>query len=161
MVQIIQGERVCRQGRLAVGCSAAILDTTGQKMLLVRRADSGRWAVPGGYMEPGESFTEACVREVLEETGIRVQVGQLVAVYTSPHVLLDYSGENRFQLVVLHFAADAVGGELRASEETIEVGYFSREQIGHMEMSCFNRQRVDDGFAGRMATFVRDDFSLL
>lgn len=146
MVKIMQGERVCKQGRLAVGCSAAVLDSTGQNILLIRRSDSGRWAVPGGYMEPGESFTEACAREVLEETGANVRVGQLVAVYTSPHVLLDYSHENRFQLVVLHFAAEPVGGELRASEETIEVGYFSRAEIERMEMSGFNRQRVDDGF---------------
>jgi ADP-ribose pyrophosphatase YjhB (NUDIX family) len=161
MVKIIQGERVCRQGRLAVGCSAAILDPTGQKMLLIRRSDSGRWAVPGGYMEPGESFTEACTREVLEETGVHVHVGQLVAVYTSPHVLLDYANENRFQLVVLHFAAEPIGGHLRVSDETTDVGYFSREEIEQMEMSGFNRQRVNDGFAAQTATIVRDDFSLL
>ncbi len=161
MVKIIQGERVCKQGRLAVGCSAAVLDSTRQNMLLIRRADSGRWAVPGGYMEPGESFTEACAREVLEETGLHVCVGQLVPVYTSPHVLLDYSNENRFQLVVLHFAAEFVRGSLQTSEETTEVGYFTREEIERMEMSAFNRQRVDDGFAAQTATFVREDFSLL
>jgi ADP-ribose pyrophosphatase YjhB (NUDIX family) len=161
MVKIIQGERVCRQGRLAVGCSAAILDPAGQKMLLIRRSDSGRWAVPGGYMEPGESFTEACTREILEETGVYVQVGRLIAVYTSPHALLDYGHENRFQLVVLHFAAEPVRGDLRVSEETIGVGYFSSKEIEQMEMSGFNRQRVDDGFVVQTATFVREDFSLL
>jgi hypothetical protein len=56
MVKIINGERVCKHARLGVGCSAAVLDSTGQKMLLIRRSDNGRWAVPGGYMEPGESF---------------------------------------------------------------------------------------------------------
>ncbi len=161
MPKIIRGERVCKQGHLAVGCSAAVLDSTRQKMLLIRRADSGRWAVPGGYMEPGESFTEACAREVLEETGIHVHVGQLVAVYTSPHVLLDYSNENRFQLVVLHFAAEFARGNLQTSEETTEVGYFTREEIEQMEMIAFDRQRVDDGFAAQTATFVREDFSLL
>ena len=161
MAKIIQGERVCKQGRLAVGCSATVLDPTGQKMLLVRRSDNGRWAVPGGYMEPGESFTEACAREVWEETGLHVHVGQLVAVYTSPHVLLEYANENRFQLVVLHFAAKPVGGELRTSEETTEVGYFSRQEIEQMELGGFDRQRVDDGFAAQTATFVQDDFSLL
>ena len=161
MVKIIQGERVCKQARLAVGCSAAVLDATGQKILLVRRSDNRRWAVPGGYMEPGESFTEGCMREVLEETGLEVRVGQLVAVYTSPHVLVDYGNENRFQLVVLHFAAKAAGGDLKTGEETTEVGYFSREEIEQMDMSGFNRQRVDDGFAAQTVTFVRDDFSPL
>lgn len=161
MVNIIQSERAGKRGRLAVGCSAAILDPSGERMLLKSRADSGRWAVPCGYMEPGESLTEACAREVLEETGVRVRVGRLVAVYTSPHVLLDYSEGNRFQLVVLHFAAEAVGGELRACEETTEAGYFGGEEIEQMEMSGFNRQRVADGFAVRTATPVREDFSPL
>jgi ADP-ribose pyrophosphatase YjhB (NUDIX family) len=158
MVNVIRGERVCQQGRLAVGCSAAILDPTGQKILLIRRSDNGWWAVPGGYMEAGETFTEACAREVLEETGLRVRVGQLAAVYTSPHVRLDYPDGNRLQLVVLHFAAQAVGGELRISAETTEVGYFTREEIENLDMSDLNRQRVADGFASQALTFVREDF---
>jgi len=128
--------------------------------VLVRRADNGRWSVPGGYMEPGESVTEACAREVMEETGMRVRVGQLVAVYNSPHILLEYPDGNRLQLVVLHFAAEPVGGTLCTSEETTEVGYFSRADIERMDMGGFDRQRIDDAFAAQAAAFVRDDFTL-
>ncbi|WP_455389391.1 NUDIX domain-containing protein, partial [Petrachloros mirabilis] len=108
-----------------MGCSAAVLDASGEKMLLIRRSDSGNWAVPGGYMEPGETFTEACAREVLEETGLQVQVGRLVAIYTSPHVLLHYEDGNRLQIIVFLFAAEAIGGNLATSEESSEVGFFS------------------------------------
>ena len=160
MVRIIRGERVGKQGRLAVGCSAAVFGPMKQKILLVRRADNGRWSVPGGYMEPGESVTEACAREVLEETGVRVRVGQLVAVYNSPHILLEYPDGNRLQLVVLHFAAQPVGGTLCTSEETTEVGYFSRADIERMDMGGFDRQRIGDAFAAQAAAFVRDDFTL-
>jgi ADP-ribose pyrophosphatase YjhB (NUDIX family) len=159
-VKITRRERAGRSGRLAVGCSAAVLDPATQRILLVRRADSGRWAVPGGYMEPGESVTEACAREVLEETGVRVRVGRLVAVYTSPHVLLEYAGGNRFQLVVLHFAAEPIGGALSTSDETSEVGYFSRAEIGRMDVGDFNRQRIDDAYAAQATAFVRDDFNI-
>lgn len=158
MVRIIRGERVGKQGRLAVGCSAAIL--TEQKILLIRRVDNGRWAVPGGYMEPGESVTEACAREVWEETGIHVRVGRLIGVYNSPHILVEYPDGNRLQLVMLYFAAEPVGGTLRTSEETTDVGYFSRADIEDMDMSDFNRQRVDDAFAAQAAAFVRDDYTL-
>jgi len=160
MVEIIRGDRVCKRGRLAVGCSAAVIDLTGQRILLVRRTDSGRWAVPGGYMEPGETFTEACAREVLEETGRHVCVGNLIAVYTSPHVLLQYAGGNRLQLVVLHFAARSMAGELSASPETREVRYVAREEIEHLDMSDFNHQRVDDAFAAQPTTFIREDYAL-
>ena len=67
MVEIIRGDRAGKQGRIAVGCSAAVIDPETQKILLIRRADSGRWSVPGGYMEPGESCREACAREVWED----------------------------------------------------------------------------------------------
>jgi ADP-ribose pyrophosphatase YjhB (NUDIX family) len=160
MVRIIRESRVCQRGRLAVGCSAAVLDATGTRILLVRRADNGRWAVPGGYMEPGETFKEACAREVLEETGLRVRPGRLVAVYTSPHVLLEYPDGNCVQLVVFHFAASPVGGVLSAGQETTAVQYFSREEITLLDVSDLDRQRVDDAFATQPITFVREDYAL-
>jgi ADP-ribose pyrophosphatase YjhB (NUDIX family) len=112
-------------------------------------------------MEAGETFTEACAREVLEETGLRVRPGRLIAIYTSPHVLLEYEDGNSLQLVVLHFDAEPVGGEPSSSPETTAVQYFSREEIGRLDMSDFNRQRADDAFADRPITFVREDYDLL
>lgn len=155
MVRVVRGERVGRRGRLAVGCSASVLDPTGRKVLLVRRSDNGRWAVPGGYMEPGESVAEACAREVREETGLHVHVERLVAVYSDPHKLLEYPDGNRYQLVVLHFAAETTGGELAVGDETTEVGYFSRADVEHMDVGDFDRQRIADGFAASADTFVR------
>lgn len=83
-MRILQGYRIGKEGTLAVGCSASIIDPTNGKLLLVRRADNNRWAVPGGYMVPGESITEACAREVKEETGLQVLVDHLIAVYSTP-----------------------------------------------------------------------------
>ncbi len=160
MVQIIRGQRIGKLGTLAVGCSAAVLDPTTQEILLVRRADNGRWAVPGGYMEPGESLTEACAREVWEETGVRICITRLVAVYTSPHVLLEYPGGNRVQLVVLHFAAQPAGGVLRTSDETTEAGYFSVADMKDLDVGDFDRQRIEDTFAATAATLIRDTLIL-
>jgi hypothetical protein len=81
-------------------------------------------------------------------------------VYTSPHVLLEYPDANCLQLVVLHFAAEPIGGELSASSETSEVRYISRREIERLDMSDFNRQRVADAFAAEPITFVREDFDL-
>src|SRR5918998_3963535 len=108
MATVLTGDRVGKLGRLGVGCSATIFDASREKVLLARRTDNGRWCVPGGYMEPGESLTEACIREVEEETGLHVRVVRLVAVYTNPHLLLEYPDGNRWQLVVLHFEVEVI-----------------------------------------------------
>lgn len=111
-------------------------------------------------MEPGENFSEACAREVWEETGVRIGVGQLIAVYTSPHMLLEYPDGNRLQLVVLHFAAEPTSGNPSVSEEAIEVGYFTPAEVESMDLGDFDRQRVADAFAAQPSALVRDDFEL-
>jgi ADP-ribose pyrophosphatase YjhB (NUDIX family) len=160
VVTIVRGERVGRQGRIAVGCSAAVLDARTETLLLIRRADNGRWSVPGGYMDPGESLTEACAREVREETGLQVRVGPLLSVYTSPHILLEYPDGNRWQLVILYFSAEAIGGEVRPGEEATEVGYFSQAEIEALDLSDLDRQRVEDAFARREGVSVWEDVRL-
>ncbi len=155
MARLIRGDRVGRQGRLAVGCSASIFDSSGRKVLLTRRADNGNWCPPGGYMEPGENVAEACAREVLEETGLQVRVTRLVAVYSSPHMLLEYPDGNRFQMVVLHFVAEPIAGDPAISDETTAVGYFTQEEVESMVMGEIDRARLVDSFAAQAAAFIR------
>jgi ADP-ribose pyrophosphatase YjhB (NUDIX family) len=158
MTKINVGERVGKNGRLAVGCSASIFDYAQQKMLLIRRADNQRWDVPGGYMEPGESLSEACQREVFEETGLTVEIQRLIGVYTSPNLLLEYADGNKWQLVVLHFEALLVGGELELSQETSEISYFSQTEAEQLEMGPLSRQRMLDGFTRQEQPVICDDF---
>jgi ADP-ribose pyrophosphatase YjhB (NUDIX family) len=158
MVRITAGERVGKQGRLGVGTSAAVFDDSRQRILLIHRTDNGEWAVPGGYMEPGESLTEGCEREVLEETGLRVKVKRLVSVNSDPHILLEYPDGNRWQLVVLHFEAERIGGSLSRSDESSEVAYFTQAETAGLAMNSLNRLRIDDSFAGQAAAVIRDSF---
>ena len=160
MTTIITGERVGKNGRLGVGCSAFIFDANRNKVLLARRADNGKWAVPGGYMNSGESFSEACIREVFEETGLEVSIRKLIGIYTSPNLLLEYPDGNKWQLVVMHFEAEITTGELTASDETTEFGFFSWQEINDLDMNGLDRKRVLDGFSQSMATIVNDEFVL-
>ena len=158
MAIVIAGERVGKQGRLTVGCSASIFHRDRQKMLLTQRVDNGQWCVPGGFMEPGESMTEACAREVLEETGLHTQVVRLIGVYTNPHLLLTYPDGNAWQMVVLHFEAEPINGMLGTSDETMASAYFARAEIDQLEMSRLDRLRVLDAFDSGTMTIVRDIF---
>jgi ADP-ribose pyrophosphatase YjhB (NUDIX family) len=118
MAQVLYGERIGKQGKIRLGCSAAILDEYG-RILLTRRADNGQWCLPGGGMEAGESAAEACEREVLEETGLSVCVKRLVGIYSHSDQLVIYPDGGRFQIVALHFEAEITGGEPRSQPRNV------------------------------------------
>ena len=154
MTQILYGDRIGAQGKLRIGCSAAIFDSQG-RVLLTKRQDNGQWCLPSGGMESGESAAEACEREVLEETGLSVRVKRLVGVYSHPNQLTVYSETDKFQIVALHFEADIIGGELGLSDETSDFGYFTLEEIEGLEMLGRHKERIIDTLANQKEAFVR------
>lgn len=155
MARIITGHRVGKNGTIRVGCSAIIFDQQREKVLLTRREDNNQWCLPGGGMEPGESASETCVREVEEETGLQVTIKRLIGVYTTPHQLIVYRDGNKFQLVALCFEAEIVGGELRLSCETTEYGYFSYQEIQKLDLLLNHMPRIEDAYSGEMTTYIR------
>ncbi len=154
MTQILYGERLGRQGKLRLGCSAAIFDEN-RRILLTKRADNGQWCLPGGAVEPGESVAEACEREVFEETGLRVRVKRLVGVYSHPDQLSVYKDGNKAHIVALHFEAEVVGGELGLSNETTDFGYFTVDDTEGMEMLGRHRERVLDTLKNHVDSVIK------
>jgi ADP-ribose pyrophosphatase YjhB (NUDIX family) len=155
VLSIVQGERIGRSAGVFVGCSATLFDADRRKILLTRRADNGRWCLPGGHFEPGEDVAEACVREMHEETGLEVRVVRLIGVYSSPNTVLDYGERDRFQVVALNFEVGTVGGQLGLSDETTEVGYFTVDEIADLDLLEHHRPRVADAFADGRAAYIR------
>ena len=154
MTQIIYGERIGSQGRIRLGCSAAIFDEK-RRVLLTKRLDNGQWCLPSGGLEPGESAAEACEREVFEETGLRVRAKRLVGVYSHPDQLSIYPDGNKVQIVALHFEAETVGGELGLSDETSDFGYFTLEELEGLEMLGRHKERILDTLANQREAFVK------
>lgn len=130
--------------RIAV--SALLFDE--DRVLLAHRRDIDWWNLPGGGMEYGETVEEALKREVLEETGLLVEVEQLVGVYSKPQK----------QEVVLSFRCRQVGGVLTETEESRECRYFSPD---HLPLNTLpkHRQRVQDALLGREHAVVRNQLS--
>ena len=152
---LIYGERIGRLAQLAPSGSAIIFDSPRERVLLTRRSDNGRWCIPGGAIDPGESISECCAREVLEETGLAIRVGRLVGVYSSPHHIIEYADGNRRQGLSLIFESEPIGGELRITDETTAFGYFSPEQMKSMDIMETTDEWVADAFEGNDAAFVR------
>ena len=128
------------QFRIAV--SALIFD--GERVLLAHRRDSDWWNLPGGGMEIGETVDEAIRREVREETGLEVEVGQLVGVYSKPQK----------QEVVLTFRCHVLSGVPVATEEMSECRYFAPHDLPANTLPK-HRQRVEDALLQQSAAIIR------
>lgn len=155
MTKLLYGERIGQLGSVLLGCSAVIFDPARQKILLTQRTDNGQWCLPGGRLEPGESVTEACAREVWEETGLQVRIKHLIGVYSNPHRLIEYADGNRVHVIALHFEAEPVSGVLGLSNETTAYGYFTPGEIEQLELMEHHRERIEDSFAFQSEVFVR------
>ncbi|GLI00675.1 NUDIX domain-containing protein [Phytohabitans aurantiacus] len=134
---------------LVPGGQALVVDEAG-RILLQRRTDSGNWSLPGGVMEMGETIGHAAVREVREETGLDVELTGILGIYTDPgHIIAYADGEVRQEFVVT-FTAKTVGGELRGSDESTEIGWFDpRADVPGMTMHESVRLRIGHWLEGR------------
>ncbi len=131
-------------------------DRQRRELLLMRRSDNGHWGLPGGYVEVGESVSEAAAREVFEETGVRIEVGRLIGVYSEPErQVIEYPDGARVQAVNLCFEARGVGsGEPTTPEETLETGYFPADGLPE-PFVAIHAVRLDDALAGSPQAAVR------
>jgi ADP-ribose pyrophosphatase YjhB (NUDIX family) len=133
---------------IVVAVTAVVVDDGG-RLLLIRRSDSGLYAIPGGAVELGETLTQAVRREVMEETGIDVEVTGLVGVYSDPEHVIEFSdGEVRQEFSVC-FRGVPTGGRLRTSSESTEVLWVAPEALGGLDIHPSIRLRIGHGLDGR------------
>jgi len=112
------------------GVSAVVFDDAG-RVLLGQRADNHRWALISGIPDPGEQPAAALVREVQEETGVRVAVERLVAVRSGRQVT--YPNGDTCQFMDLCFRCRVIDGEARVNDdESLAVGWFALDELPDM-----------------------------
>ncbi|WP_210481053.1 NUDIX domain-containing protein [Naasia sp. SYSU D00948] len=120
-----------------MGVTAIVLD--GDRVLLARRRDTGRWSTVSGIVEPGEHPAVAAVREAEEETGVVAAVERLAAVSVTKPIV--YPNGDRTQYTDLTFRCRYVSGEARvADDESLEVAWFPVHDLPAMDEA--SRRRV-------------------
>ncbi len=116
-------------------------------VLLVQRKYEpfqGQWALPGGFVEYGEKTEDAVLREVFEETGLRVKIRSLLGVYSDPH------RDPRGHTVTVAYLLDPSGGALHAGDDAGSVKFFKLDELpalafDHAQIVKDAFKRVDDG----------------
>lgn len=98
------------------------------QVLLVQRADNGKWTLPAGILEPGEEPAAGCVREVLEETGVQATVTRLVGIATTDPMVYPNGGQAQYLDII--FALDFVSGEEHvADDENVAVQWCAVDDL--------------------------------
>jgi 8-oxo-dGTP pyrophosphatase MutT (NUDIX family) len=105
------------------GVGVIIQSDEGQ-VLLEKRSDCGLWGLPGGRIEPGESIVAAALREVKEETGLDIEITQLLGVYSGPHDRIVTYPDNVVQLIDVILLASVISGVLTCSSESEALEFF-------------------------------------
>ncbi|WP_330272109.1 NUDIX domain-containing protein [Lentzea sp. NBC_00516] len=128
--------------------SAFVQDGTG-RLLMIRRTDNDKYAIPGGQQEVGETLAQAATREVREETGIQVEITDLIGLYSNPaHVIAYDDGEVRQEFSIC-FRAVPVGGSLSTSSESKEVCWVELTELPRLDVHPSIRLRIGHGLDRR------------
>jgi 8-oxo-dGTP diphosphatase len=122
-----------------IDCVGAIISDATGRLLLIKRGhepEAGRWSLPGGRIEPGESDQQALVREVREETGLQVAAGRLAGTVERP-----WPGGR--VLVIRDYEAVVTGGDLAAGDDADDARWVSPRDFGGLPLTSGLREALD------------------
>jgi 8-oxo-dGTP diphosphatase len=114
--------------RPMVGVGGVVI--SGGRALLIRRGHpplQGQWSIPGGMLEVGETLIEGVRRELIEETGVEVEVGELIEVFE--RINLDGDGKTRYHFVILDYLCKVIRGEPRAGSDVTDVAWAAVSEL--------------------------------
>jgi 8-oxo-dGTP diphosphatase len=100
------------------------------RALLIRRGNpplEGEWSIPGGTLEAGETLIEGVRRELLEETGLDVRVGELIEVFE--RIFPDGTGKPKYHFVILDYLCEWVRGEARTGSDVTDVAWAEEKEL--------------------------------
>jgi 8-oxo-dGTP diphosphatase len=124
-----------------VGVGAVVV--TDGKLLMVKRAkepSKGKWSIPGGGIEVGETLEEAVERETLEECSIKVKVEKLLDA--TQNILRDENGRVKFHFVIVDFVCKYISGVARARSDAGECRWVPQKEIETLDVSSTLRDML-------------------
>ncbi len=117
---------------------------SGEKVLLVERGKpplEGFWSLPGGLVETGERLEDAVAREVLEETGLRINAESLATVFE--RIMPDAAGRPEYHYVLVDFYCTLLGGDLRPGDDSRRAEWFELPALASLPMTAGTREVIE------------------
>ena len=117
-----------------------------RRVLLIRRGKPpllGRWSIPGGTVELGETLEQALVREMAEETGLEVEPLELLTVFDR----IEREGDRVvFHYVIADYLCRCLSGTARAGSDALEVGWVGAEELEQLDLTAKALEVVREAF---------------
>jgi len=127
-----------------VGVGAIIIED--ERVVLVKRGHApleGNWSIPGGLMEVGETLRAAVTREAQEETGLRVEAGELLGVFER---VVGEQERVRYHYVLIDFLCRKLAGELSAADDATEARWFASAELADLKLAADTEAVIRTGF---------------
>ncbi|MBN18102.1 MAG: DNA mismatch repair protein MutT [Chloroflexi bacterium] len=123
----------------------AIIINKNNEILLEQRSDNYLWGLPGGGVEIGESITQALHREVMEETGLKVEIIELIGIYSDPknYSIMSYPDGGLVQYVSITFKCKPISRSIKISDESINLKFFDIEKLPE-KLMVGHKSRIND-----------------
>ena len=139
------GELINRTPDIIRPSVCAIIINNNNQLLLEQRSDNQLWGLPGGGVEIGESVTQALYREVIEETGLNIQIIKLIGIYSDPgnYSIMSYPDGGLVQYVSITFKCNPMSENLKISEESIDLKYFDIDNLPNNLMVGHKSRIID------------------
>lgn len=141
-------EAVLESFSMQAGYATPKIDVRGAvvregKILLIQEKADGKWAMPGGWGDIGDTPAETAAREVWEESGFTVKVDKLIGVYDANRIQ-PFEFYHAYKLI---FLCTITGGEQTTSIETLAVDFFEMNNLPALSESRTNQRMLDEVFA--------------
>lgn len=119
----------------------------GGRTLLIRRGSAplqGQWSIPGGMLELSESIAEGVRRELAEETGLEVRVGDLIEVFE--RIVPGEEGRTRYHFVILDYLCDMISGVARAGSDVTDVAWAREDELERYSLTAIATRVIKRAF---------------
>ena len=118
---------------------SAIISNTSVVLIMRKNPPyKGYWALPGGFVEYGETVESAAIRETKEETGLNVKLDDIVGIYSDP------GRDPRGHIISICFFAHKTGGNLLADTDAVDVRWFELDKVSEIHMAFDHLKIIDD-----------------
>ncbi len=121
----------------------AVVIIRDERILLVKRRNEpgrGKWAIPGGVVRVGESLESAAIREIKEETNLKVTLGDVAGVFD--YIEYDGSGVVRFHYIIIDFFANNVEGTPHPSSDVEEIIWVDFKEVANYELTSSTKRLI-------------------